>query len=120
MKIIFLCFCLCFLVFAEDFITAKEYAKMLYENPRGISCKKCHGEDGSEQVLEYFMQKGERKAFVIKSIQNLSFEEFKTALEEPKDTKSIMPSYSLTSEEINALYAYIDDLNKEKNNGKNK
>lgn len=43
-------------LFGADFITLKEYSKMLYENPRGISCKECHGADGSEQILGYYMK----------------------------------------------------------------
>ncbi|KGI57004.1 c-type cytochrome [Campylobacter sp. MIT 97-5078] len=99
---------------AEDFITLKEYAKMLYENPRGISCKECHGADGASQVLGYYTKKGEKEPFTVPSIQNLSFEAFKEALIEDKDTKSIMPTYSLTPSEIVTLYNYIQELNKEK------
>ncbi len=80
-------------LFASDFITLKEYSKMLYENPRGISCKKCHGNDGSEQ--------------------NLSFEEFQNSLNQDKDAKSIMPNYSLTNDEIITLYNYIKQSKKE-------
>lgn len=100
--------------FAADFITQKEYAKMLYENPRGISCKECHGKEGKEQILEYFTQKGEKTPFTVPSIQNVSFGDFSRSLSEVKDTKSIMPTYSLTNDEIKALYLYIQDFNKEK------
>ncbi|MCH5336489.1 MAG: c-type cytochrome [Campylobacter sp.] len=80
---------------------------MLYENPRGISCKSCHGIDGAEQILGHYTEKGVKKAFIVPSIQNLSFEEFKNSLRKFKDTKSIMPNYSLTDDEIAALYDYI-------------
>ncbi len=101
-------------IFAADFITPKEYAKMLYENPRGISCKNCHGESGAEQILGHFIVKGEKKAFLVPSIQNLSFEEFKNSLTEFKDSKSIMPNYSLTDDEIVALYNYIQQEKEKK------
>lgn len=101
-------------LFAEDFISFQEYAKMLYENPRGISCKECHGEDGSAQTLGYFTHKGERKPFIVPSIQNLSFESFLKSLKEIKDAKSIMPTYSLTDEEIKVLYTYLETLREEK------
>lgn len=114
MKFMFLFFCFSFVLFAEEFITSKEYARMLYENPRGISCKECHGKDGKEQVLEYFIQKGEKKPFIVPNIQNISFDVFLRSLKETKDAKSIMPTYSLTDEEIKVLYAYIQDFNKEK------
>ncbi len=99
---------------AEDFITLKEYAKMLYENPRGISCKLCHGEDGSSQKLSLYKQKGQIKEFIVPDIREISFKEFEKSLKEVKDTKSIMPTYSLTSDEIMILYSYIQGLKKEK------
>ncbi|TKX32502.1 c-type cytochrome [Campylobacter aviculae] len=99
-------------LFSADFITPKEYAKMLYENPRGISCKKCHGVDGSEQILGYYLKKGVKTAYKIPSIQNISFEDFKKSLNEIKNAKSIMPNYSLTDEEIVSLYNYIKQFNK--------
>lgn len=92
---------------SADFITPKEYAKMLYENPRGISCKSCHGEDGSEQVLGHYVKDGVKKIFIVPNIQNLSFEEFRTSLSQFRNSKSIMPNYSLTDDEIAALYNYI-------------
>ncbi len=99
---------------ASDFITLKEYSKMLYENPRGISCKECHGIDGSEQILGYYIKKGVKTPYKIPSIQNLSFEEFKNSLKQSKDSKSIMPNYSLTDNEIITLYNYIKQFTKEK------
>lgn len=107
-KAFFLCFTLP--LFAADFITQKEYAKMLYENPRGISCKECHGKDGKEQILEYFTHKGKKIPFVVPNIQNVSFEDFASSLTQTKEAKSIMPTYSLTNDEIKALYAYIQDF----------
>ncbi|EHN2731235.1 hypothetical protein KGG34_001311, partial [Campylobacter jejuni] len=50
MKIVLMFFLFSINLFGADFITLKEYSKMLYENPRGISCKECHGADGSEQI----------------------------------------------------------------------
>lgn len=87
---------------------------MLYENPRGISCKKCHGNDGSEQILGYYLKKGIKTPYKIPSIQNLSFEKFKNSLNQTKNAKSIMPNYSLTNEEIVSLYNYINQFNKNK------
>lgn len=114
MKFIFLFLGACVWALAADFITQKEYAKMLYENPRGISCKECHGKDGREQVLEYFTHKGKKTPFIVPSIQNISFEDFSRSLREIKDAKSIMPTYSLTNDEIKTLYSYIQDLKEKK------
>lgn len=87
---------------------------MLYENPRGISCKKCHGDDGSKQILGYYMKKRVKTPYTIPSIQNLSLAQFRNSLLERKDSKSIMPNYSLTDDEILTLYNYIQQFNKEK------
>ena len=38
MKIWLILALLCGAAFASDFITKNEYAKMLYQNPRGIGC----------------------------------------------------------------------------------
>ena len=42
----------CGAAFASDFITKNEYAKMLYQNPRGIGCDKCHGSGGEGSQAE--------------------------------------------------------------------
>lgn len=114
MKVKFLFLCAAVWLFGADFITQKEYAKMLYENPRGISCKECHGESGKEQILEYFTHKGKKKPFIVPNIQSVSFDDFVRSLSQTRQAKSIMPTYSLTNEEIKALYAYIQDLSKGK------
>lgn len=114
MRFLFLFFFLtCVGLFAEDFITPKEYAKMLYENPRGISCKECHGVKGEEQILGRYISKGLTKTYLVPNIQNLSFEEFKRSLTEQRSVKSIMPDYSLTDNEIITLYNYIKLVTKE-------
>ncbi|TQR32957.1 hypothetical protein DMB92_03060 [Campylobacter sp. MIT 99-7217] len=113
MKLRFLFFLSFSLAFGDDFITLKEYAKMLYENPRGISCKECHGDNGKEQILGYYTQKDKQVPFVVPDIRKLSFKEFEASLKEVKDSKSIMPTYSLTTNEIIALYNYIKEINKE-------
>lgn len=87
---------------------------MLYENPRGISCKLCHGADGSSQKLSSYKQKGQLKEFIVPDIREVPYKDFEKSLKEIKDTKSIMPSYSLTSDEIMILYSYIQELKKEK------
>lgn len=113
MKIVLTFFLFSISLFGADFITLKEYSKMLYENPRGISCKECHGADGSEQILGYYMKNGIKTAYKVPSIQNLSFENFKNSLNQSKDAKSIMPNYSLTNDEIVTLYNYIKQFSKE-------
>lgn len=35
----------------NSFITKYEYGKMLYNNPRGIGCNNCHGDDARGKNL---------------------------------------------------------------------
>jgi mono/diheme cytochrome c family protein len=89
---------------ADDFITRMEYAKLLYSNPRGIGCNKCHGNDARGEVIANIKVKGEIKKFSAPSINNATRAVFFKALNNPKD---IMPKYSLTDEEMESLYEYI-------------
>ena len=118
MKIISLSLLFLFFLKANDFISIKEYSKMLYENPRGVSCSKCHGESGEMQILGYYEKNGKKTAFVVPSIQNLEYEDFKKSLSEVKEASSIMPSYSLTENEILIIFNYIQEKTKEKENAK--
>lgn len=114
-----------FLLFAlaeqASFITPLEYAKMLYFNPHGIGCNNCHGvkgEGGFIASYESFDKKsGKSLKQMLKApnIVGLDYEKFKKAILNPK---SIMPSYSLTDNEIAALYVYINDLFKKAENDK--
>ncbi len=108
---VFVIFCLCGYASSKmdsalngDFITPQEYGKSLYEYPRSIGCIKCHGEKGEEMVLATYTHKGKAKSLIIPRINNLSLERFKKALSRDK---GVMPKYSLTDEEINAIYLYI-------------
>ncbi len=93
----------------DGFITPQEYGANLYENPRGIGCIKCHGQDGEETLLASYIHKGKEKHLIVPRINNLEFDAFKLALS--KDG-SIMPKYNLTDEEINAIYLFITSRNK--------
>ncbi|WP_415711008.1 c-type cytochrome, partial [Campylobacter armoricus] len=99
-------------IWAEDFISPKEYQESLYQNPRGISCAKCHG-DGSQQVLGYYTKNGEKFPFIIPSIKKIGYKRFRDVLIQPQEAKSIMPTYSLTEQEIKSLYDYITNNKKE-------
>jgi len=112
---------LCFFVFcyaANDFITKNEYAKMLYQNPRGIGCDKCHGGSGEGLVIAKYKERNKQKELVSKElvaprINNLDFQTFKNSFTNPKNR--IMPSYFLTDEEAKLLYEYIIKFNQEEN-----
>lgn len=101
----FLLFCMLFLsLFAEDFITKMEYAKMLYSNPRGIGCNLCHGEKGEGSVIAKYKSKGQIKELKAPSITNLDKKRFEKALSK---SDSVMPRYYLTKNEIEILYFYV-------------
>ncbi|MDD3343244.1 MAG: cytochrome c [Sulfurospirillaceae bacterium] len=96
-------------LFSEDFITQKEYAKMLYSNPRGIGCNKCHGEKGEGSVIATYIQKGKEMALKAPAITQLSKARFFQAMNRQHN---VMPTYFLTSQEINSLYYYVSNVNK--------
>lgn len=107
--------------FGSEFITKSEYAKMLYKNPRGIGCNKCHGSKGEGALIVKYKafnkksNKYEERSLMAPRINNLEFQRFKLALE---DSKGIMPSYFLTQNEIVNLFEYITSFNKDKKNAK--
>jgi len=116
----------------ESFITKFEYGKMLYNNPRGISCAKCHGENGKGIVLSKFKHKEKDKVYncEIKTddITTISLANFTAKLnpeilvEKPKIEKddvcskmiygNTMPRYFLTKNELESIYYYIIHINK--------
>ncbi|MDR3177691.1 MAG: c-type cytochrome [Campylobacteraceae bacterium] len=104
MRLIFALFMLLSSLLADDFITRMEYAKLLYLNPRGIGCNKCHGEDGKGSVIASYVQKGKQKVLSAPAVNNVSKDKFFAALNNPK---SVMPKYSLTAEEFESLYEYV-------------
>ncbi len=107
-----------FLLAKENwFITKLEYGKMLYHNPRGISCAKCHGENAQGKVIaRYYITKNNQK--ILKTIKapditNIDFDTFQKKLFHKK--LSIMPKYNyLTPQEISAIYLYIQSLRNKK------
>ena len=91
-----------------DFLSNYEYAKLLYEKPRGISCVNCHGKKGNGGVLtSYIIELNGNK--IIKEIKapkinNLNKERFLNAF---KKRKRFMPDYYLTKEELAYIYFYL-------------
>jgi len=103
--------------FSQDwFITNFEYGKMLYHNPRGVSCAKCHGEKGQGKLItSYYVKKKTKTGKIEKikktikapNIQNVTYEKLKNRLISYKYL-SVMPKYDyLTNDEIEAIYLYI-------------
>ncbi|BCD67914.1 cytochrome c [Nitratiruptor sp. YY09-18] len=104
LRIFFLLFPLFLL--ADSFITKDEYAKMLYQNPRGIGCHKCHGIEGRGMVIGKF-KKDSNTTVVLRApdITKLSYKKFQEALTASKH--KLMPHYFLTKYEIKILYYYL-------------
>ncbi|WP_107855999.1 c-type cytochrome [Campylobacter concisus] len=110
MRSIFLILLFCMAIFGADFITKTEYAKMLYLNPRGIGCDKCHGAKGEGSLISKYKHFDKKTNKTVDDelrapkINDIDFESFKAALTKPK---GVMPSYFLTDEETTILYEYI-------------
>lgn len=116
--------------FDNSFITKYEYGKMLYNNPRGISCNKCHGDDAKGKVIAKFKHTYNEKTYNCKiksaNITNVTLELFQATLnpkiEKPKRKfdktevcqkltyQNSMPKYFLTDEELNSIYFYLTHL----------
>lgn len=95
-----------------DFIDDLEYGKRLYEDPRGISCQKCHGAKGEGEVIATYRSKGYFKELVAPRINNLPLEDFAKNINK---NKGVMPKYYLTEKEINAIYKYLTQNSKAQN-----
>ena len=110
MRSVFLILLFCVAIFGADFITKTEYAKMLYLNPRGIGCDKCHGAKGEGSLISKYKHFDKQTNKTVDDelrapkINDIDFESFKAALTKPK---GVMPSYFLTDEETTILYEYI-------------
>ena len=118
--------------FEESFITQYEYGKMLYENPRGISCSKCHGQDARGKDIVTFTHTIKKKKYTCtlktKDITDITYEQFLQTLdpklEKPKKKfakaqvcekltyGNAMPTYFLTQEELKSIYFYLKNKDK--------
>lgn len=91
-----------------EFIDDLEYGKRLYENPRGISCQKCHGYKGEGSEIATYRHKGQKKTLIAPNIRNLSLEAFLAKFKNTKTkNKDVMPFYHLTDKELNAIFRYL-------------
>lgn len=114
----------------DSFITKYEYGKMLYNNPRGISCAKCHGNDGKGKVVATFTHYKKKKKYICtikpEDITSISYKTFEAKLDPDIKMKkrtfdktevcakliygNTMPKYFLTKEELDTIYYYITHI----------
>ena len=95
----------------EDFITKDEYASQLYNNPRGISCAKCHGKEGEGRKIAGYEHKGQKMVLEGPKIQGVPFYRLKEVF--GRRIRG-MPRYFLTEKEIRALYYFLKKKEKSK------
>ena len=105
----------------ESFLSSVEYGRMLYKSPRGISCAKCHGTAGrgGQKIAKYYDKNRNPKILKGVNITKYTLAELKASLSNQYREKNrrkphkIMPLYYLTDEEIQAIYNYLQESNKE-------
>ena len=115
----------------NSFITKNEYGKMLYNNPRGIGCNSCHGNDARGKKMVNFKQETKDKkiyncSLVVPDIKNIDYQTFSAKINAKKNPNlkfekeqvcekliyyaNVMPTYFLVEDEIEAIYYYIQNL----------
>jgi len=103
----------------DSFLSNDEYARMLFQNPRGIACSSCHGERGEGGVLTSYIIKrdGKKEIKQIRAprINDLDMKSFIKAFEKKK---RYMPRYYLTDRELAYIYFYLTKQRKKYENQK--
>ena len=117
----------------NSFITKYEYGKMLYNNPRGIGCNSCHGNDArGRKMVDFKHQLFDKKVYnctlIIPDIKSIDYETFSLKVNNKKNINlkfekeqvceklihyaNVMPTYFLVEEEIEAIFYYIQNMKK--------
>ena len=114
----------------NSFITKFEYGKMLYNNPRGIGCNSCHGDDAKGKKIIDFKQEHDKKIYncnlSVPNIKDIDYAIFSEKINSKKNPNkkfekeevcekmiyyaNVMPTYFLCEEEIEAIYYYIKNI----------
>lgn len=101
----------------SSFITKFEYGAMLYNNPRGIGCNKCHGNNGKGMLIASYKERDKKtnqlllKSIIVPSVNKLTLDNFRKKIMK-KNKSLIMPTYFLTDEELSSIHFYITTLEK--------
>jgi mono/diheme cytochrome c family protein len=83
---------------------------MLYNNPRGVSCLQCHGAGGEGTTIVEFRDIHGKQAIKGPDIRQ---ESLQAMINSVNSYHKIMPRYYLTDEEVQAIYDYLQEKNKE-------
>ena len=94
---------------SDDFISHYEYGEMLYDNPRGVSCSRCHGESGGGKVIVTY--KGPDGSNMTIDGPDIRSETFASILNSINAYHKVMPRYYLTRQEAKAIYDYLQKKN---------
>ena len=103
----------------DSFLLEIEYGKMLYNNPRGIACSKCHGKEGKggQVIAKYYDQNSNPKLLKGIDITHYRLDQLEASMQNnfrDKDNRrvrhKIMPIYYLTYKEIKAIYTYLKSV----------
>lgn len=114
----------------NTFITKYEYGKMLYNNPRGIGCNSCHGNNAQGKKIVGFSHTYRKQKYecelVVPSITDVDYTTFSAKVNSKKNGKkkfekhqvcekliyyaNVMPTYFLVEEEVEAIYYYVKNL----------
>lgn len=86
-----------------SFLTPKEHGEMVYREPRGVSCAKCHGKNAEGRVIANYTQKKEPKTLFAPPLGNLSTEALKAGIK----NHNFGPPYHLSDEEYQNLETYL-------------
>ena len=109
MKVWFIVLVCTIFIFGEDFISEYEYGQMLYKNPRGVSCAKCHGDLGEGVFIASFKNReGKEFKFYGPDIRRLDIRRFNSAISRGG---KVMPKFYLTDKEVEAIFKYIKIVN---------
>jgi len=116
----------------NSFITKFEYGEMLYNNPRGIGCNTCHGSNAKGKNIVSFDHVYDKKKYKcvleVPNIKDVEYDVFFKKVNSKRNPKkkfdkeqvcekliyksSIMPTYFLVEDEIDAIHYYIKNLKK--------
>jgi len=96
---------------SESFISDYEYGEMLYDNPRGVGCKQCHGNEGEgKMIVKYSDKKGEHTI----SGADIRKKSLKEMIISVNKRHKVMPRYYLTNDEVKQIFNYLRVKNRKK------